>query len=73
MDGLLEYAIPIMIAMVFVNFFWAWILTAAKPPKSPTGNQIPDTTEGGWRYFDAGPEGVRKNLGHEIQRQTKSV
>lgn len=69
----LRYGIPIMIAMVFVSFLWAWILTAVKPPEGSEGKPVPDETGPDWKYLDAGPEGIRKNVIPEIRRQTKNV
>ncbi|MDC4227574.1 MAG: hypothetical protein MPW15_25945 [Candidatus Manganitrophus sp.] len=32
-EGLFSYGIPIVIAVIFIYFVWAWILMAVKPPK----------------------------------------
>ena len=73
MYGLLEYAIPFMIAMVFLGFILAWILSAPKPPESAVSKVVPGALYPRWNDLDSGPEGIRKNLAQEITRQAKSV
>lgn len=72
-EGFLRYAIPISIAMAFVSFLWAWILTAVKPPESSEENPVQGKVDPRWRLLDAGPEGVIKNVTQEIQQKTKAV
>lgn len=69
-EGFLEYGIPMMIGLVFVNFVWAWVLTAVKPPEIPEDEHISGRVNPDWRTLDAGPEGVRKNI---IERYHKKV
>lgn len=60
----LDYSLPILIIVAVVNFIWAWIPTAVKPPEG--------SADLGLRYLDAGPEGVRKAVAVEIQKQIKA-
>lgn len=69
----LEYALPIMIGLVFVSFLWAWMLTAVKPPQKSMEDRISGAVNPDWRSLDAGPEGVRRNIFEKIEPQTKSV
>lgn len=59
----LSYSFPILIIVALVNFIWAWIPTAVKPPEG--GEVDPE-----WKYLDAGPEGVRRSVAAEIKPQT---
>ncbi len=67
----LRYLFPIMIALVLVNFAWAWILTAVKPPAISTDKRISGRVNPDLRYFDAGPEGVRKSIAEKMKPTTK--
>ncbi|MDC4223893.1 MAG: hypothetical protein MPW15_06600 [Candidatus Manganitrophus sp.] len=69
----LEYGLPVMIALVFVGFLWAWVLTAVKPPQNLEDERITGTVNPDWKYLDAGPEGVRRNIFEKIERQRKAV
>jgi len=69
----LRYGIPLFIALAFASFMWAWILTAVKPPEGLKDKPFPDPADPSWKYLDAGPEGVRRNVTQEIQRHTKRV
>jgi hypothetical protein len=70
-EGLWRYAIPTMIAVAFVNFVWAWILTAVKPPCGPEKETIPDPIHPDWKHLDAGPEGVRKTIVQKMKPKIK--
>lgn len=73
-QGFLEVGLPTLIALVFVNFVWAWVVTAATPPGRPEEKRVWD--EGDLDRIelgDAGPEGVRKGINEEIQPKTKVV
>lgn len=72
-EGLLEYAIPAMIAMTFVSFIWAWIRTAVKPPESREEKPAPVMVLPQWKSFDAGPEGIRKSIMQGIRPRTKII
>jgi len=67
------YVLPIMIALTFVSFLWAWMLTAVKPPQKSEENCISGPVHPDLKYLDSGPEGVRKNIFDKIEPQTKSV
>jgi len=69
----LEYGFPVMIGLVFVGFLWAWILTAVKPPQKMEDEQITGAVNPEWKYLDAGPEGVRRNIFEKIERPRKAV
>lgn len=64
----LEYGLPVMIGLVFVSFLWAWILTAVKPPQKSEDERITGRVNPDWRYLDAGPEGVRRNIFEKIEQ-----
>lgn len=71
-QGFLEYGLPTLIALVFVNFVWAWIVAAAKPPGGSEDEPLSGEGHPDWKYLeDAGPEGVRKSFSEEIQPKTK--
>ena len=69
----LGYALPSMIVLAFVNFAWAWVLTAVKPPQKSEDNCISGRTNPDWSTLDAGPEGIRRNIFDQIEPQTKWV
>ncbi len=69
----LEYGLPVMIGLVFVGFLWAWIFTAVKPPQKLEDERISGLVNPDWKYLDAGPEGVRRNIFKKIERQRKAV
>lgn len=71
-EGLFRYVIPIMIGMVFVSFFWAFLLTAVKPPESPEEKQPAGKPTLEWKYLDAGPEGVLQPVTQEVRPRTKA-
>jgi hypothetical protein len=64
----LEYGLPVMIGLVFVSFLWSWILTAVKPPQKSEDERITGRVNPDWRYLDAGPEGVRRNIFEKIEQ-----
>jgi hypothetical protein len=71
-QGFLEVGLPTLIALVFVNFVWAWVVTAAKPPERSGNERIPDKADPDWKYLEeGGPDGVRKNVAEEIKPETK--
>lgn len=71
-QGFLEYGLPTLIALVFVNFVWAWMLTAVKPPEGSGEKRIPEEGNPDWKYLEEGaPGGARKNLAEEIKPQTR--
>lgn len=72
-EGFFAYGIPMMIGLVFVNFVWAWVLTAVKPPEIPEGERISGKVNPDWRDLDGGPEGVRKNMIEKIKPRTNVV
>jgi hypothetical protein len=72
-EGFLEYGIPMMIGLVFVNFVGAWVLSAVEPPERFEREQISGWVNPDWRDLDAGPEGVRRNIFEKIEPHTKSV
>lgn len=71
-EEMFDLAIPILIVVVFVNFVWAWILTAVTPPQGPDP-ALRGTGDPDWRAFDAGPPGVRKPLMGKIKPKIKAV
>ncbi|TAK10195.1 MAG: hypothetical protein EPO39_00615 [Candidatus Manganitrophaceae bacterium] len=72
MDGFFEFGLPTLIALAFVNFVWAWMLTAVKPPERSEDEPIPVHPD--WKYLEeAGPEGVRSNVTEEMKPQTQVV
>lgn len=58
----LNYSFPILIIVALLNFIWAWIPTAVRPPEESVANPA-------WRYLE-GPEGVRRSVASEIKPQT---
>lgn len=73
-QGFLEVGLPTLIALVFVNFVWAWVVTATKPPEGTEEERV--WNEGDLDRIDlgdAGPEGIRKGISEEIQPKTKVV
>lgn len=73
-DGFFEYGLPTLIALAFVNFVWAWMLTAVKPPERLEDEPLPGEIHPDWRYLeDAGVEGTRKRVAEEITPQTNVV
>jgi hypothetical protein len=71
-QGFLEIGLPTLIALVFVNFVWVWIVTAAKPPGLSEEEGIPDRVDPDWKSLgDEGPEGVRTNITEAVKPQTK--
>lgn len=73
-QGFLEVGLPTLIALVFVNFVWAWVVSAATPPGRPEGERV--SSEGDldrMELGDAGPEGVRKGISEAIQPKTPVV
>ena len=68
----LDYSLPILTIMAFVNFFW-WIPTAVKPPEDSEDRPVPGSADPEWRFLDAGPEGVRKAVAAEIKPKIKTV
>ena len=72
-EELFKYAIPVLIAVAFVNFAWAWILTAAKPPANSEENTRPDKINQDWKYLDTGPEGVKMTIPQKIKPKTKTT
>lgn len=72
-EGLFEYGIPLMIGVVFVNFVWAWALSAVKSPEYLEEERISGRVNPDWRDLDAGPEGVRRNIFEKIEPQRKAV
>lgn len=69
----LEYGLPVMIALVFFSFLWAWVLTSVKSPQKSENEWISGRVNPDWRTLDAGPEGVRRNIFVEVKPQTKTV
>lgn len=61
----LDYSLPILIVVAFVNFIWAWIPTAVKPPDGSADLE--------WGHLDAGPEGVRRTVAAEMKPQIKTA
>jgi hypothetical protein len=72
-EGLFRYAIPIMIAMAFVSFLWAWLLTAVKPPESLKETEAAGKTNLHWKHLDAVPEGIIQQITQKIQPRTKAL
>lgn len=71
-EGLLHDAIPVLIAAAYIHFVCASILTAVKPPQG-SGEKREPAIYPRWRYLDAGPEGIRKNLNLEFRPRSKPV
>lgn len=72
-EAFLRMGFPIMIAMALLSFACAWVLAAVKPPDDSGRKGVPDRLDPGWKYLDAGPEGVRKNVSEEVRTETKAV
>ncbi|MBI3802245.1 MAG: hypothetical protein HY282_00595 [Nitrospirae bacterium] len=72
-EQFLHYAFPIMIVLAFVNFLWAWMLTAVAPPRPAEEHRISGQANPEWRALDAGPEGIRINLIEKVNQQTEAV
>lgn len=72
-EGLLKYAIPMLIVLTMINFIWALILTAIKPPGVLDDKRMPGHVDPDWKYLDAGPIGIRKSVGQEVHPSEESA
>jgi nicotinamide mononucleotide (NMN) deamidase PncC len=70
-EELLRYLFPILIALVLINFSWAFVLTAAKGPEGPAEKAPPGTINLEWKELEAGPEGERRTIAEKIKSKTK--
>ena len=70
-EALLKYAIPTMILIALVNFIWAWILSAVKPPAGSEEKTLPVPVNQEWTSLDAGPEGIRTMIPQRIKPKIK--
>ena len=68
----LEYGFPTLIALVFVNFVWAWTLSLTNPDEASEESRIPDKVGPEWKHPDAAsPSNVGDAFCREIEPQTK--
>jgi hypothetical protein len=72
-EGLLKYAIPTLIVISFVNFIWAWILTAVKSPTRVVEENLPGGIGQDWKYMDTGPEGVKLTIPQKVKPKIKTT
>ena len=70
-EELLRTLFPILIALIFVNFIWAFIVTAVKGPEPAGERPVSGRINQEWKDLDAGPEGNRKTIAEEIRPKTK--
>jgi hypothetical protein len=66
-EDFLKYTIPISIAIVYVNFIWAWIVSAVKPPSSLEDRTLSAQINQNWKYMDTGPEGIKTTIPQKIK------
>lgn len=69
----LNYSFPILIIVALVNFIWAWIPTAVKPPEGSQEKRVLGAVIPEWRSLDGGSEGVRRSVAAEIKPQIKAA
>jgi hypothetical protein len=68
----LDYGLPTLIALVFVNFIWAWILSLMNPDEVSEEIRIRDKVSPEWKHLDeTSPSKVGDAFAREIKPRTK--
>ncbi|MBI3802748.1 MAG: hypothetical protein HY282_03205 [Nitrospirae bacterium] len=73
-EGFLEYGLPILIVLTFVNFIWAWVLTAVKAPERSEEKRRAGEAGADRPYLEEGRSGgTRKSIAEKVYPKTKTV
>jgi|GEM_PF-1870642 len=71
-EALLWYGFPSLIGLSFVSFVLAWILAPVNPPADPQERHLFQEANPNWTYWDAAPEGIRRNVAQSSGRRVKT-
>lgn len=72
-EGLFSYGIPIVIAVIFIYFVWAWILMTVKPPKETNEEWAGVKLYPRWNHLEAEHQGIRKRVAQEVEQKRKAA
>lgn len=72
-EGLFSFGIPIVIAVFFIYFLWAWILMTVKPPKETTDEWAGVKLYPRWNHLEAEPQGIQKRVAQEVEQKRKAA